>query len=69
MLHDLVARFGPLIVFVNVLAAAIGLPVPAMPTLVLFGAMATLHPDALGAQLAPVLALAVLAALIGDTVW
>ncbi|AOJ07823.1 DedA family protein/thiosulfate sulfurtransferase GlpE [Burkholderia mayonis] len=69
MLHDLVARFGPLIVFANVLAAAIGLPVPAMPTLVLFGAMATLHPDAIGAQLAPVLALAVLAALIGDTAW
>ncbi|WP_323119203.1 DedA family protein/thiosulfate sulfurtransferase GlpE [Burkholderia alba] len=69
MLHDLVARYGPLIVFVNVLAAAIGLPVPAMPTLVLFGAMAALHPDMIGAQLGPVLLLSVLAALIGDTVW
>jgi membrane protein DedA with SNARE-associated domain/rhodanese-related sulfurtransferase len=69
MLHDLIARYGPLIVFVNVFAAAVGLPVPALPTLVLFGAMAALHPELLASQLAPVLALAVLAALLGDTVW
>ncbi|WDD91172.1 DedA family protein/thiosulfate sulfurtransferase GlpE [Burkholderia sp. FERM BP-3421] len=69
MLHDLIARHGPLIVFVNVFAAAVGLPVPAMPTLVLFGAMAALHPDMLGAQLVPVLLLTVVAALLGDTVW
>ncbi|WP_116136223.1 DedA family protein/thiosulfate sulfurtransferase GlpE [Trinickia diaoshuihuensis] len=69
MLHDLVARYGPALVFVNALAAALGLPVPAMPTLVLFGAMAALHPASVGGQLVPVLALAVLASVIGDSVW
>lgn len=69
MLRDLVAQYGPLLVFANVLAAALGLPVPAMPTLVLFGAMVALHPAMIGAQLATVLLLSVLGALIGDTVW
>ncbi|TCW82701.1 hypothetical protein C5O80_16340 [Burkholderia sp. SRS-46] len=69
MLRDLVAQYGPLLVFANVLAAAIGLPVPAMPTLVLFGAMAAMHPVMIGSQLATVLALSVMGALIGDTVW
>ncbi|AOK57282.1 hypothetical protein WT67_17150 [Burkholderia stagnalis] len=69
MLRDLVAQYGPLLVFANVLAAAVGLPVPAMPTLVLFGAMAMLHPEMIGSQLVTVLALSVLGALIGDTVW
>jgi membrane protein DedA with SNARE-associated domain/rhodanese-related sulfurtransferase len=69
MLRDLVAQYGPLLVFVNVLAAALGLPVPALPTLVLYGAMAALHPELVGTSLATVLALSVAGALIGDTVW
>lgn len=69
MLHDLVARYGPALVFVNALAAALGLPVPAMPTLVLFGALAALHPVSLGNALAPVLVLAICATLIGDSLW
>ncbi|MEN2469533.1 MULTISPECIES: DedA family protein/thiosulfate sulfurtransferase GlpE [Burkholderia] len=69
MLRDLVAQYGPLLVFANVLAAAIGLPVPAMPTLVLFGAMAGMHPEMIGSQLLTVVALSVFGALIGDTVW
>ena len=69
MLHDLVARYGPALVFVNALAAALGLPVPAMPTLVLFGAMAALQPESIGSQLLPVLVLAVFASVIGDSVW
>jgi membrane protein DedA with SNARE-associated domain/rhodanese-related sulfurtransferase len=69
MLHDLVARYGPALVFVNALAASLGLPVPAMPTLVLFGAMAALHPDSIGGQAFLVLALAVIASVIGDSVW
>jgi membrane protein DedA with SNARE-associated domain len=69
MLHDLVARYGPALVFVNALAAALGLPVPAMPTLVLFGAMAALQPASIGSQLLPVLVLAVFASVIGDSVW
>lgn len=69
MLHDLVARYGPALVFVNALAASLGLPVPAMPTLVLFGAMAALQPASIGTQLLPVLALAVFASVLGDSVW
>ncbi|KVK76769.1 hypothetical protein WT01_17405 [Burkholderia cepacia] len=69
MLRDLVAQYGPLLVFANVLAAAIGLPVPAMPTLVLFGAMSAMHPEMIGSQLVTVVVLSVFGALIGDTVW
>ena len=69
MLHDLVARYGPALVFVNALAASLGLPVPAMPTLVLFGAMAALHPASIGTQSFLLLVLAVLGSVIGDSVW
>jgi len=69
MLHDLIAQYGPALVFINVLAGSLGLPVPAMPALVLFGAMAAMHPGSIGQQVAPVLGLAILAMLIGDSVW
>ncbi|CAM2196575.1 DedA family protein/thiosulfate sulfurtransferase GlpE [Paraburkholderia sp. A1RI_3L] len=69
MLHDLVAQYGPAIVFANVLAASLGLPVPALPTLILFGAMAAMHPGSVGTQVIPVLVLSVFATLIGDSAW
>jgi membrane protein DedA with SNARE-associated domain/rhodanese-related sulfurtransferase len=69
MLHDLVEQYGPALVFVNVLAASIGLPVPAMPALVLFGAMASMHPDSVGTQILSVLVLSIFATLIGDSAW
>ena len=69
MLHDLVEQYGPALVFVNVLAASLGLPVPAMPSLVLFGAMAAMHPGSVGTQLMPVLVLSIFATLIGDSAW
>ncbi|WP_321964143.1 DedA family protein/thiosulfate sulfurtransferase GlpE [Paraburkholderia sp. J7] len=69
MLHDLIAQYGPALVFINVLAGSLGLPVPAMPALVLFGAMAAMHPGSIGQQVAPVLGLAIIAMLIGDSVW
>lgn len=69
LLHDLIVRYGPALVFVNALAASLGLPVPALPTLVVFGAMAALHPMSIGAQLAPVMILAICGTLVGDTVW
>lgn len=69
MLHDLVARYGPALVFANALAASLGLPVPAMPTLVVFGALAALSPASAGAQLGEVLILAVAGTLIGDSIW
>lgn len=69
MLHDLLAHYGPLIVFASVFASAVGLPVPALPTLVLFGAMAMMHPASLWQQLLPTLAMSVCASVLGDTVW
>ncbi|CAG9194119.1 Rhodanese-related sulfurtransferase [Paraburkholderia tropica] len=69
MLHDLIAQYGPALVFLNVLAGSLGLPVPAMPALVLFGAMAAMHPGSIGQQVAPVLGLSIVAMLIGDSVW
>lgn len=69
MLHDLIEQYGPALVFANVLAGSLGLPVPAMPALVLFGAMAAMHPGSIGQQVVPVLALSVFATLIGDSVW
>ncbi|MDE1180320.1 DedA family protein/thiosulfate sulfurtransferase GlpE [Paraburkholderia sp.] len=69
MLHDLVAHYGPALIFANVLAASLGLPVPALPSLVLFGAMAAMHPGSVGSQIAPVLVLSVFATLIGDSAW
>lgn len=69
MLHDLVEQYGPALVFANVLAASLGLPVPAMPSLVLFGAMAAMHPGSVGTQLMPVLVLSIFATLIGDSAW
>ncbi|WP_321925799.1 DedA family protein/thiosulfate sulfurtransferase GlpE [Paraburkholderia guartelaensis] len=69
MLHDLIAQYGPALVFINVLAGSLGLPVPAMPALVLFGAMAAMHPGSIGQQVAPVLGLSIFAMLIGDSVW
>ncbi len=69
MLHDLVEQYGPAIVFANVLAASIGLPVPAMPSLVLFGALAAMHPASVGTELLSVLVLAIFATLIGDSAW
>ncbi|MGI4814362.1 MAG: DedA family protein/thiosulfate sulfurtransferase GlpE [Janthinobacterium lividum] len=69
MLHDLVARYGPALVFVNVLAASLGLPVPALPTLILVGASVAMAPGAVGLHLLLMLVLSVCASLLGDAVW
>ena len=60
--------FGPLFAFVSVLAASLGLPVPAMPALILTGGVLA------GAQGSVALALAdffgaLLGAALGDTLW
>ena len=36
--HELIARYGVLVVFLNVLGSSIGLPLPAIPTLITVGA-------------------------------
>ena len=59
------APFGLSLIFLNVLLEQLGLPLPATPTLVLAGALAA------NGQLpaSAVLALAVAASLIGDSIW
>jgi membrane protein DedA with SNARE-associated domain/rhodanese-related sulfurtransferase len=72
LLHDLVDRYGPAIVFVNVMGAALGLPVPAMPTLIVVGASVQMMGVA-GRPVLPeflaVLCVAVAGGLLGDMVW
>src|ERR1700722_12877461 len=72
LLHDLVARYGPAIVFLNVMGSALGLPVPAMPTLIVVGAsvqMMGVAGHSVLPHLLAVLCIAVAGGLIGDMVW
>ncbi|EON12860.1 DedA family protein/thiosulfate sulfurtransferase GlpE [Pandoraea sp. SD6-2] len=62
MLFDLIARYGLWLVFLNIFGQALGLPLPAYPTLIVT-ASTSLFPAAL------IVALAVFAALLGDTLW
>ncbi len=69
-MQELIEQYGLALVFANVLALALGLPVPAMPTLILVGAGYALQGggDAwLGG--AATLVVAVMASLTGDLVW
>ncbi|MDR5825492.1 DedA family protein/thiosulfate sulfurtransferase GlpE [Caballeronia sp. LZ043] len=71
-LHHLVDRFGPAIVFLNVMGSALGLPVPAMPTMIIVGASIALmavNGGAFWPPLAGVLCVAVAGGVIGDLVW
>ncbi|MBD9468132.1 DedA family protein/thiosulfate sulfurtransferase GlpE [Pseudoxanthomonas sp. PXM01] len=68
-MQELVDRYGVLLVFANVLALSLGLPVPAMPTLILVGAGLALQPEVMWLPLLGVLAASVAASLIGDSVW
>src|ERR1051325_634188 len=61
LLHD----FGPGLIFVNVLLERLGVPIPAMPTMIVGGAAAAEGQHSFAA----VFALAVLASLIGDGAW
>ncbi len=62
---DLLARHGAAVVFVFAFLEQIGAPVPAIPVLVVAGAVAATE----GASAAPLLVLAVLGALIADVIW
>ena len=67
-MNELVAalsRHGVLLVFANVLVEQLGVPVPAVPTLVLAGALAA---DGI-LSLPALLLVSVVASLLGDTVW
>jgi len=61
---DTVERNAVPVVFVNVLLQQLGLPVPAVPTLLLAGSLATAPP-----VLAKALAAAVVASLVADWIW
>lgn len=61
----LIAEYGLLLVFVNVLVEQAGVPVPAVPTLVVAGALAS----AGKLPLASVIAVALIACLISDLAW
>ncbi|MFM0053818.1 DedA family protein/thiosulfate sulfurtransferase GlpE [Caballeronia grimmiae] len=72
LLHQLVDRFGPIIVFINVMGSALGLPVPAMPTMIIVGASIALmavNGAAFWTPLLGVLAVAVAGGVLGDFVW
>jgi len=62
---ELLARYGLPIVFVNVLVEQAGLPIPAVPTLVVAGALAVEG----RLELSAVIVVALLAAFISDSMW
>ena len=64
-LIEQLARYGLPLVFANVLLEQLGLPIPAIPTLVAAGALSA------GGRLSAglLLALAVLASLVADSLW
>ncbi len=68
MAHDiiqLIAHYGLLLIFCNVLIEQLGVPVPAVPTLIVAGALASNGHF----PLAVVVVIAVLASLLGDLLW
>ncbi|MGI4982714.1 MAG: DedA family protein, partial [Janthinobacterium lividum] len=69
MLDALPVHAGALLVFGSVLATSLGLPVPALPTLMLVAAGLALHPDGGHRTLLLAWLASILASLIGDTVW
>lgn len=62
---ELIAQYGLLLVFVNVLVEQLGVPVPAVPTLIVAGALAATDRLPLG----PLVLVAWLACLLGDVGW
>jgi membrane protein DedA with SNARE-associated domain/rhodanese-related sulfurtransferase len=64
-LERLFREHGPVLVFVNVLLERLGVPIPAMPTMIV-GGTAAAQGDY---SVATVFALAVLASVIGDGAW
>ncbi|SAL48760.1 DedA family transmembrane protein [Caballeronia peredens] len=83
MLRELIIDYGLPLVFANVLLECLGLPLPALPTLVLtgaitvsasivpgsFAALTSLFPSAAFGPLVAIVVTASVAALIGDTLW
>ncbi len=64
-LVEIVLKYGLPLVFINVLLEQLGLPIPAVPTLIMAGALSVDR----GMSAPRVLAVAVLASLIADSLW
>jgi membrane protein DedA with SNARE-associated domain/rhodanese-related sulfurtransferase len=62
---ELIAQYGLLLVFVNVLVEQAGVPLPAVPTMIVAGALASSE----RLPLAGVVGVAVLASLLADYAW
>jgi membrane protein DedA with SNARE-associated domain len=70
--HELIARYGVLVVFLNVFGSSLGLPLPAAPTLVMVGAGISLATGSLSssfAQFGALVGAAVIGGALGDFVW
>ncbi|MGO4380225.1 DedA family protein [Pseudoduganella sp. RAF53_2] len=70
--HELMARYGVLIVFINVFASSLGLPLPATPTLMMAGAAIALAADGLSSgslQFVALVASAVVGGALADFFW
>lgn len=70
--HELIAQYGALVVFLSVLGSSLGLPVPAMPTLIMVGASITIATSTRASAVshfASVLSVATLGGVVGDSVW
>lgn len=70
--HDLIARYGPLILFINIFGSSLGLPIPALPTLIAIGASISIVTHTSTSTLlhfATMLGAAVLGGVLGDFVW
>lgn len=65
LLLNLIEDYGLWLVFANVLALQLGLPVPAYPTLIVVGAVTARS----GGSVSAVLVVAVAASLIADLIW
>jgi len=64
-LSNLLAQHGLVLVFANVLLTQLGIPLPAQPMLIVAGAFVAQQQI----ELLPLIAVAVLASLMGDTPW
>ncbi|HWP88696.1 MAG TPA: hypothetical protein VNM70_12490, partial [Burkholderiales bacterium] len=64
-MNSLLSQYGLLLVFVNVFLVQAGVPVPAVPTLLVAGALAASS----GPSLPAIIGVAVVGSLLGDTIW
>lgn len=72
MSHEMIARYGTLAVFLNVLGSSLGLPLPAIPTLITVGAGIALVTHVASSTLlhfSTILGAAMIGGLLGDLVW